>query len=92
MFFTRGVVFPLFLLVGIGAFLLRYDPPKSWRDPYVQLVLLVAIYMAARTAALPGKFDRALVFPFMLTAIIHPCMPFFAQKKHTECQIKTSTL
>ena len=56
MFFTRGVVFPLFVLVGIGAFLLRYDPPKSWRDPYVQLVLLAAIYMAARTAALPGEY------------------------------------
>ena len=76
MFFTRGVVFPLFLLVGIGAFLLRYDPPKSWRDPYVQLVLLAAIYMAARTAALPGESDRALVFPYMLTVIsfIHACL------------------
>ena len=34
---TRGVVFPLFVLVWIGALLLRYDPPKSSRDPYVQL-------------------------------------------------------
>jgi len=75
MFFTRGVVFPLFVLVGIGAFLLRYDPPKSWRDPYVQLVLLAAVCMAARTAALPGESDRALVFSYilMVVAFVHAC-------------------
>jgi hypothetical protein len=81
MFFTRGAVFPLFVLVGLGALLLRYDPPQSWRDPYVQLVLLSAVYMIARTAAIPGESDRALVFPYALIIVsfIHACI--FLHKK-----------
>ena len=36
MFFSRGVAFPSFVLVAFGALVLRYDPPQSWRDPYVE--------------------------------------------------------
>ena len=82
MFFTRGVMFPLFAMLGIGAFLLRYDPPHSWQDPYVQLVLLAAVCIAIRTAAMPGESDRALVFPYMLIAVsfIHACFALYKQK------------
>jgi len=81
MFFTRGVAFPIFLLVGIGALLLRHDPPPSWQDPYVQVILVAAVYVTARIAALPGETDRALAFPYMLIAISFINVCIFLRKR-----------
>jgi len=74
--FSRGAAFPVFALVGFGAVLLKFDRPQPWRDPYLQLVFLAAIFAAARTAAMPGEPDRALAFPYMLVTIafIHTCV------------------
>ena len=69
MFFTRGVAFPSFLLIGIAIFLMRYHSPQLWHEPYVQLALVALLYIVARTAVLPGEPDRALVFPYTLLAI-----------------------
>jgi len=75
LFLARNSGFPIFALVGLGAFLLKIRL-RPWSDPYFHLVLLAVICMIARTAAFPGEPERALVFPYtlMLLALIQACV------------------
>jgi hypothetical protein len=68
MILARGSAFPLFVMAGFGALLLKLER-EAWRDPYVQLLLLTAICAAARTLAFPGESERSLVFAYMLTTL-----------------------
>ena len=54
-------------LVGLGAFLLKLGH-RLWHDPYFHLIVLAAVFMAARTLAFPGEAYRALPASYLMLA------------------------
>ncbi len=76
LFSSRNAVFPLITLSAMGAFMLKFDLPRLLRDRYFHLVLLAAVSMAARTAAMPGEPERSLLFSLMLStvALVYACV------------------
>jgi hypothetical protein len=72
--------FALFALVGFGAFLLKLGH-RPWHDPYFHLIALAAVFMAARTLALPDGAYRMLLASYLMLALalIQACVSLDAR-------------
>ena len=75
LFSSRNAVIPLVTLAALGALMLKFDLARLLLDRYFHLVLLAAVSMAARTAAMPGEPERSLLFSLMLStvALVYVC-------------------
>jgi hypothetical protein len=87
MIFLSTSGFSVFVLLGLGAFLLkwsqRFEPGRTLaRDPYFHLILVAAVFMSARTVAFPGESTRALLSSYFLLTIafIQSCAVLAARK------------
>ena len=60
--------FALFALVGFGACLVKLGH-RPWHDPHFHLIVLAAVFMAARTLAFPGEAYRAPPASYLMLAL-----------------------
>jgi hypothetical protein len=78
--------FALFALAGFGAFLLKAR--ASWHDPYFHLIVLAAVFMAARILAFPNDLYRSLLAPYLMLTLglIQACASLDARLSTSSCR------